>query len=163
MSLKGILQLLSGHCLVLIPQAIRASGPALLAWLEEERIDALDSTPSQLEGLVSAGLLEAGGHRPGSVLLGGEAIGRALWARLKAAPQTHFYNMYGPTEATVDATIGSIREAEGGPTIGKPIANARVYVLDGHRQPVPWGVPGELYIGGVGVARGYLHQSLIHI
>ncbi|MDL5368233.1 amino acid adenylation domain-containing protein, partial [Xanthomonas sp. NCPPB 2654] len=81
MSLKGLLQLLSGHCLVLIPQAIRASGPALLAFLEEQRIDAFDSTPSQLEGLLSAGLLEPGGHRPRNVLLGGEAIGAGMWER----------------------------------------------------------------------------------
>ena len=81
-----------------------------------------------------------------------------MWDKLKSAPHTHFHNMYGPTEATVDATIGSIRHANGGPTIGKPIANARVYVLDEHRQPVPIGVPGELYLGGVGVARGYLFR-----
>ena len=158
MSLKGFLQLLSGHCLVLIPQAIRASGPALLTFLEAQRIDAFDSTPSQLEGLLAAGLLEPRGHRPGNVLLGGEAIGVGMWERLKASPVVRFHNMYGPTEATVDATIQSIAEAVGGPVIGKPIANARIYLLDAQGQPVPMGVAGEIYISGVGVARGYLHR-----
>ncbi|QSX79617.1 non-ribosomal peptide synthetase [Agrilutibacter solisilvae] len=159
MSLKGLLQLLSGHCLVLIPQAIRASGPALLGFLEQQRIDALDSTPSQLEGLLAAGLLEPTGYRPRNVLLGGEPIGPVMWERLKASPVVCFHNMYGPTEATVDATIQCIADSRGGPVIGKPLGNARIYLLDGQGQPVPVGVAGEIHIGGVGVARGYLHRA----
>jgi amino acid adenylation domain-containing protein len=178
MSLKGILQLLSGHCLVLIPEAIRASGPALLAFLEQERIDAVDSTPSQIAGLLAAGLLDTTGRRPGAVLLGGEAIPRAMWAQLEAAPHIHFFNMYGPTECTVDATIASVRDASSvpaidgpaidgstirsaaidGPAIGRPVANTRVYVLDANREPTPIGVPGELYLAGVQVARGYWNR-----
>ena len=160
MSLKGVLQLLSGHCLVLIPQEIRASGPELLAFLQARRIDALDSTPSQLEGLLAAGLLEPGPdeHHPRTVLLGGEPIGPALWQRLKASSTVQFHNMYGPTEATVDATIACIAEMPGGPVIGGPIANNRIYILDDHGEPVPLGVAGELHIAGVGVARGYLNR-----
>jgi amino acid adenylation domain-containing protein len=158
MSLKGLLQLLSGHCLVLIPQAIRASGPALLRFLEDQRIDAFDSTPSQLEGLLAAGLLEPLGHRPRNVLLGGEAIGPGMWERLKASPVVRFHNMYGPTEATVDATIEDISQSAAGPAIGKPLANARIYLLDAQGEPVPLGVAGEIHIGGVGVARGYLNR-----
>jgi amino acid adenylation domain-containing protein len=158
MSLKGLLQLLSGHCLVLIPQAIRASGPALLRFLEDQRIDAFDSTPSQLEGLLAAGLLEPLGHRPRNVLLGGEAIGPGMWERLKASPVVRFHNMYGPTEATVDATIEDISASTAGPAIGKPLANARIYLLDAQGEPVPLGVAGEIHIGGVGVARGYLNR-----
>ncbi|WP_255432611.1 non-ribosomal peptide synthase/polyketide synthase [Xanthomonas sp. JAI131] len=156
MSLKGILQLLSGHCVVLVPQAIRANGPALLAFFDRYRIEAMDSTPSQLEVLLSAGLLESTGHRPTSIYLGGEPVGRRMWERLKASPKIHFHNMYGPTECTVDATIGSIRESLGGPVIGKPILNTPVYVLDAYGEPSPVGVPGEMFLGGVQVARGYL-------
>ncbi|MFK3651163.1 amino acid adenylation domain-containing protein [Lysobacter enzymogenes] len=157
MSMKGILQLLSGHALVLIPQAIRANGPAMLEFIDRYRIDAFDSTPSQLEVLLQAGLLTKPAHRPTSVLLGGEPIGRAMWDKLKSA-DIHFFNMYGPTECTVDATIGSIRESEGGPTIGRPIMNTPVYLLDARGEPVPVGVPGELFLGGVQVARGYLDR-----
>ncbi|MBT2748499.1 MULTISPECIES: non-ribosomal peptide synthetase [unclassified Lysobacter] len=158
MSLKGLLQLLSGHCVLPIPQSIRASGPAMLEFIEAQKIDALDSTPSQLEGLLAAGLLEGEGHRPVSVLLGGEPIGPKLWAQLRDSKRIHFHNMYGPTECTVDATIGSIREASGGPVIGRPIANTPVYVLDARGEPVPVGVVGELHLGGVQVARGYWNR-----
>lgn len=157
MSLKGLLQWLSGHCVVLIPQAIRADGEAMLRFIEDCRIDALDSTPSQLDGLLRAGLIETT-HPPVSVLLGGEPIGPAMWQVLKDSPSIHFFNMYGPTECTVDASIGSIRESAGGPNIGKPVANTQIYVLDAHLQPVPIGVTGEMYLGGVQVARGYLNR-----
>ncbi|MEL4891689.1 amino acid adenylation domain-containing protein [Xanthomonas protegens] len=159
MSLKGILQLLSGHCVVLVPQAIRANGPAMLDFFERYQIAAMDSTPSQLEMLLSAGLVEAGGHRPTSIYLGGEPVGRRMWERLKASATIHFHNMYGPTECTVDATIGSIRESLGGPVIGKPILNTPVYVLDAYGEPSPVGVPGEMFLGGVQVARGYLDRA----
>jgi amino acid adenylation domain-containing protein len=158
MSLKGLLQLLSGHCVLPIPQSIRASGPAMLEFIEAQKIDSLDSTPSQLEGLLAAGLLEGEGHRPVSVLLGGEPIGPKMWTQLHSAKRTHFHNMYGPTECTVDATIGSIREATGGPVIGKPIVNTPVYILDAGGEPVPVGVAGELHLGGVQVARGYWNR-----
>jgi len=159
MSLKGLLQLLSGHCVVLIPQSIRANGEALLRFIDEHCIDALDSTPSQLEGLLSAGLLERCAHPPTSVLLGGEAIGPVMWEALKGSQKIHFFNMYGPTECTVDASIGSIRESAGGPNIGRSIANTQIYILNGEMQPVPMGVIGELYLGGVQVARGYLNRD----
>ncbi len=158
MSLKGILQLLSGHCLHIVPQEIRADGAAMLRFLAEHRIDAFDCTPSQLEVLLAAGLLTQGDYRPTSVLIGGEALSEATWEILRASPITQFYNMYGPTECTVDVTLGLINGADAKPHIGKPLGNARVYILDPHRQPVPVGMAGELYLGGMGVARGYLNR-----
>lgn len=70
-------------------------------------------------------------------------------------------NNYGPTESTVVATSGQVlptERTERPPSIGRPIANTQIYILDAHMQPVPVGVPGELYIGGVGLARGYLNR-----
>ena len=70
----------------------------------------------------------------------------------------NFFNAYGPTEASVCATIGQCYQDDSKVTIGKAIANVQIYILDSHLQPVPVGVSGELYIGGVGVARGYLNR-----
>jgi amino acid adenylation domain-containing protein len=158
MSLKGLLQLLSGHCVVLIPQEVRASGAALLEFIERHRIDVFDITPSQMEPLLAAGLLDGAGHRPRDVLLGGEAIGTTMWDRLKSSPKVRFHNMYGPTECTVDATIQRMSEATDGPVIGSPVANTRIYLLDPVGRPVPIGAIGEIHIGGVQVARGYLNR-----
>jgi amino acid adenylation domain-containing protein len=157
MSLKGWLQLLSGHAVHLVPTAVRADGPAMLDFLKANAIDAFDSTPSQLELLVDAGLLElAAGEAPRVVVLGGEPIAPAAWNRLRRAPHVRFFNMYGPTECTVDATLGRIEPDDERPHIGRPIANARVYLLDEAHEPVPVGLPGEIHIAGVGVAIGYL-------
>ena len=70
----------------------------------------------------------------------------------------NFFNAYGPTEASVCASIGQCNKDDLKVTIGKAISNVQIYILDSHLQPVPVGVPGELYIGGIGVARGYLHR-----
>ncbi|WP_038436646.1 non-ribosomal peptide synthetase [Pseudomonas brassicacearum] len=158
MSIKGISQLFSGHRLVIIPQLIRASGHELLDFLEQHQVHAFDSTPSQLDTLLAAGLLERQSYQPVSVLLGGEAINAATWEKLRSCPSIRFYNMYGPTECTVDATIDLIRDLGERPSIGRPIANVQVHVLDARGEPTPLGVAGELHIGGAGVARGYLNR-----
>jgi amino acid adenylation domain-containing protein len=95
------------------------------------------------------------------VVIGGEAVDAAslaAWFR-RDGHRPRLLNTYGPTETTVNATV---REMADDParwrSIGRPVANARVYVLDGERRPVPVGVAGELYVGGAGVARGYLHR-----
>jgi amino acid adenylation domain-containing protein len=92
-----------------------------------------------------------------TLIVGGDALPASLshrWGRGR-----RLINAYGPTETTVLATMHECRGQEAGkPPIGRPISNARIYILDEHREPVPIGVPGELYIGGAGVARGYLNR-----
>ncbi|MBX8531240.1 amino acid adenylation domain-containing protein [Pseudomonas cichorii] len=158
MSIKGIAQLFFGHRLIIIPSLIRASGHELLDFLEKHQVHAFDSTPSQLDTLLAAGLLERRSYQPISVLLGGEALNAATWDKLRQSRNIHFYNMYGPTECTVDASLGLISELGDRPSIGKPLSNMQVLVLDKRGQPVPMGVTGELHIGGAGVARGYLNN-----
>ncbi|HJT57763.1 MAG TPA: amino acid adenylation domain-containing protein, partial [Ktedonobacteraceae bacterium] len=93
------------------------------------------------------------------VFCGGEelpvAVQQLFFTRLTA----DLYNLYGPTEASIDVTAWPCEPENTGQKIpiGRPIANTRIYLLDAHRQPVPIGVPGELHIGGIGLARGYLH------
>ena len=91
-------------------------------------------------------------------LCGGEALPRDLAEHLLPRVKALF-NMYGPTETTIWSTLCQIRSVETPISIGHPIANTQVYVLDHDLQPVPIGVPGELYIGGNGVAYGYLHRT----
>jgi len=110
----------------------------------------VDEAPDALDGIAQ-------------VLIGGEALSPAHLGRAAARmPTTRFVNVYGPTEATtvaashviplpVDPTAGSI-------PIGRPIAGTEIYLLDRHGEPVPVGVPGELYIGGSGLARGYINR-----
>lgn len=156
MSMKGFLQLLAGHTLVIIPQEVRTSARDLVAFLDEQAIDGFDVTPSQLRGLLAEGLLAQARRR--TVLIGGEAIDADLWEQLKRADTVEFHNMYGPTECTVDATMSIIGPDDAVPHIGRPFDNMRIYLLDQAGQPVPRGAAGEIYIGGAGVARGYLNR-----
>src|SRR5215204_3888950 len=94
------------------------------------------------------------------VMCSGEALPPALVRRFHGRLDAELHNLYGPTEAAIDVTWWPCpREFDTDTVpIGRPISNVQVYVLDDHRQPVPVGVPGELYLGGVGVGRGYLNR-----
>nr|AAZ03552.1 McnC [Microcystis sp. NIVA-CYA 172/5] len=155
-SVQQIIQLIYGHSLNIVPEKVRFDSHAMLSHLRQQKIDVLDCTPSQLRLLISVGLLESDNH-PQSVLVGGEAIDESMWATLAKAENINFYNVYGPTECTVDSTICLIT-ANLKPVIGRPIAKVKTYILDEYLQPVPIGVPGELHIGGMGLARGYLNR-----
>jgi amino acid adenylation domain-containing protein len=136
----------------------------LLQTVRAERVTTLHFVPSMLQALVE----EADFNRCTSlerVVCGGEALPRALVERFHAAvPGARLYNVYGPTEAAVDVTAWSCaaeRGKEGSIPIGVPMTNTRLYVLDRAGEPVPVGVAGELYIGGVQVARGYLNRAAL--
>jgi amino acid adenylation domain-containing protein/non-ribosomal peptide synthase protein (TIGR01720 family) len=156
-SVKQIIQLLYGHTLLIVPEATRFDGNALLSFLQKHKIDVFDCTPSQLYVLIAAGLL-ASKSAPKALLVGGEKIDESTWLALQQTENINFYNVYGPTECTVDATVGSVKMAGSKPIIGRPITNTQIYILDRHLQPVGVGVAGELYIGGHGLARGYLNR-----
>ncbi|HYC91947.1 MAG TPA: amino acid adenylation domain-containing protein, partial [Thermoanaerobaculia bacterium] len=157
-SVKQFVQLFAGRTLVLVPQEVRLDADALVAFLAEERIDVFDCTPSQLVAMIGAGLLQRDGL-PKAFLIGGEAIDAALWRTLAERADVAFFNVYGPAECTVDATVARIAVDAPAPHIGTPIANVRIYILDRHQRPVPAGVAGEICIGGAGVARGYLNRE----
>ncbi|MBT0964265.1 amino acid adenylation domain-containing protein, partial [Denitromonas iodatirespirans] len=97
------------------------------------------------------------------LIIGGDALDPKVVRRvLKNNPPQHLLNGYGPTESTTFAIthhIEALAEEATSVPLGRPIANTRIYILDAHHQPVPVGVAGELYIGGEGVARGYLNQA----
>jgi amino acid adenylation domain-containing protein/FkbM family methyltransferase len=158
-SVKQLMQIANGHSLAIVPEDVRRDGEAMLGYLEEAGIDVLDCTPGQLNLLLRAGLESSDGEHPGKVLVGGEAIDRQVWQLLAASDKRQYYNIYGPTECTVDATVCQITGPTGNAHIGRPIANARVYILDEQERIVPIGVVGEIYIGGAGVGRGYLRRA----
>jgi acyl-coenzyme A synthetase/AMP-(fatty) acid ligase len=92
------------------------------------------------------------------LFLGGEALPGSLVAELGTVTRATVTNMYGPTETTIWSSYEAARPVDGTVSIGRPMANQTMYVLDAHREPVPLGAPGELYIGGLGVARGYFER-----
>lgn len=158
-SVKQLVQMLSGRTLVLIPQEVRWEPSALVRYIGQHQVDVIDCTPSQLRAWISAGLLDQHDHKLRLVLIGGEPIDAELWKSLAQCSTTSFYNVYGPTESTVDATSARLNADSSSPHIGRPMQNRSIYILDAHTRPVPIGVVGELYIGGAGVARGYLKRS----
>ncbi|MFO0707268.1 MAG: amino acid adenylation domain-containing protein [Nitrospira sp.] len=127
--------------------------------LLKKRLDAVQPTIMQATPVTWRMLLDAGwsGAQHMTALCGGEALSRDLADQL--APRVRgLWNMYGPTETTIWSTLARVEREEPEITIGRPIANTQVYILDGALQPVPVGVPGELYIGGTGLARGYRNR-----
>ncbi len=157
-SVKQVVQLLSGHALYVIPEEIRIDGEGLIAFMQEQELEVLDCTPSQLKLLLGAGLTQLRRPFPKLVLVGGEALDEPTWRLLTNCGWITFYNVYGPTECTVDTTVCRITGEIEAPVIGRPIANTQVYILDEQMRVLPVGVGGELYIGGDGLARGYLNQ-----
>ncbi|WP_233512736.1 non-ribosomal peptide synthetase [Micromonospora deserti] len=152
---EPVLWMVAGHELHLVDEQTRLDPEALVRQVRDERIDLLDLTPSYVPQLLAAGLLDPAQHRPRIVMLGGEAVGAPLWSFLLDAGGVAGHNFYGPTEFTVDALSCRIRDHDA-PMVGRPVGNSRTYVLDAALSPVPPGVPGELYLAGPQLARGYL-------
>jgi amino acid adenylation domain-containing protein len=154
--------LLAGRPTVLVPDDAVLDPARLLALLAREGVTRLVLVPSLLEALLDvAPDLAARVPRLRCWVSSGERLSRELAARfLAAAPDRLLLNLYGCSEVSADSTAHAVAAAAPGPVpIGRPIANTRVYVLDGRGQPVPVGVPGELHVGGDGVARGYLGRE----
>lgn len=154
------LPLLVGGRLVIAKPGGHQDTVYLVELIEKEQITAIHFVPSLLEAFLE----EPAVYRCESletVVCSGEALPPRLVPRFFNTFKAKLYNLYGPTEATIDVTYwncGSAAQTEG-VFIGKPIANTQIYILDKRMTPVPVGVPGELYIGGTGLARGYLRRS----
>ncbi|MGW2326184.1 non-ribosomal peptide synthase/polyketide synthase [Streptomyces sp. NPDC001700] len=154
-SWEGAVFLAAGQEVHLIDDAVRLDPDALVELIRARELDFLDLTPSYLQELMATGLF-SGNHKPRIVMVGGEALGAALWRELRAVPGVAAYNFYGPTECAVDAVYGRLADLGDRPLIGRPGHNLRAYVLDEALRPVPPGVPGELHLAGAQVVRGYL-------
>ena len=156
-SWEALLWMVAGHELHVVGDEVRRDAAAMARHIADVGIDVLDVTPTYAEQLVEEGMLADPDRRPRVLLLGGEAAGTALWGRLREAKGMLCYNLYGPTECTLDALWWDLADSDL-PLVGRPIANARAFVLDGGLRPVAPGVRGELYVAGAGLARGYLDR-----
>jgi acyl-coenzyme A synthetase/AMP-(fatty) acid ligase/acyl carrier protein len=145
------LGLVTGGTVVMASETQTRDGSALRELIDLRQVTHMQATPTGW-----AMLLDAGFAAPGiTAISGGEALPPTLAQRLR--PKVgRLGNMYGPTEATVWALAAEIGPGPERVAIGRPLANTRAYVLDERLTPVPGGIPGDLYLAGTGLARGYL-------
>jgi natural product biosynthesis luciferase-like monooxygenase protein/amino acid adenylation domain-containing protein len=136
----------------------RAEPDEVLAHINSYKITALQITPSRLNQLLNASDNSITVLKKLKVLLvGGEALSQQNYERLKELKATKVYNVYGPTETTIWSTCLDVQASQS-LSIGKPLTNESVYILDDQGALAPLGVPGEICIGGDGLARGYLNK-----
>jgi amino acid adenylation domain-containing protein len=152
--LEIFLPLMVGGRVVLASRSMAADGTQLSQQLTQSAATVMQATPATWRILLEAGW--QGGDRL-RILCGGEALPLELATQLLTKGAA-LWNLYGPTETTIWSTVCQIPPQPHAISIGRPIANTQVYILDGYGQPVPVGIPGEFYIGGDGVARGYFNQ-----
>ncbi|MGF2034139.1 MAG: non-ribosomal peptide synthetase [Nostoc sp. CmiVER01] len=151
--LEIFLPLIVGATTLIVSREVATDGEKLLKTLNHSRATIMQATPATWRLLLAAGWQ---GSKQLKILCGGEALPPTLAKELVNRAHS-VWNMYGPTETTIWSTCYQI-QADGIPLIGQPIANTEIYLLDAYQQLVPVGIPGELYIGGAGVALGYLNR-----
>lgn len=149
-----VMTLCSGCTLVMAPALALLPGPDLLEQLEQRRISHVTLPASALAALPYAALPDLR-----VLIVAGEACGVDLLH--KWGKNRRFINSYGPTETTVSATNAELTLNDSRVHIGRPVHNTQVWILDEFQQPLPVGVVGELYIGGIGVSTGYLNQPAL--
>jgi amino acid adenylation domain-containing protein len=154
-ALELYLPLISGSCLHLATRMTASDGLALQQQLVRHDINFIQATPATWQLLKQSGWQ---GRIPLKILCGGEALPPELANYLLENSQS-LWNVYGPTETTIWSSAYQIQTVLNAyPSIGRPLANTRIYLLDAHHQPQPPGIPGELCIAGAGLARGYLNR-----
>ncbi|MCU7524702.1 MAG: amino acid adenylation domain-containing protein, partial [Ignavibacteria bacterium] len=157
-SIRQLTFMLYGNTIYLTPEDLRRDALALSEYIVENKIDILDCVPTLLKVFLSTGLFNKDTWRPSLVLAGGEALDEAAWKEMLKIDRCDFFNEYGPTETTVAASAAGVKDFPERPTIGRPILNVELYILDASLNLAPIGAPGELCIGGLSVGRGYLKR-----
>ncbi|MDU8617804.1 amino acid adenylation domain-containing protein, partial [Pseudomonas syringae] len=160
--------LLHGGRLLIVPQLVSRSPEDFYTLLCSAGVTVLNQTPSAFRQLIAAQGENAQAHSLRQVIFGGEALETAMlkpWYARNVNAETQLVNMYGITETTVHVTYHPLQADDaqriGSSPIGRRIPDLQLYVLDTNGEPVPVGVVGELYVGGAGVARGYLNREAL--
>jgi amino acid adenylation domain-containing protein len=156
-ALELYLPLIVGARLILVNREVSTDGTQLLKQLVSNGVTVMQATPATWRMLVAAGWQS---QNTVKILCGGEALDSSLAYQLLERGR-EVWNLYGPTETTIWSAIQKVNyqeQQQGVSSIGRPIANTQFYILDPHQELVPIGVPGELHIGGVGLARGYWNR-----
>lgn len=153
--------LITGASLVLAKPGGHQDSAYLVKLIAKLQITTLHFVPSMLQIFLEEANLDECNSIIKRVICSGEALSADLQAKFFARLDAELHNLYGPTEAAIDVTFWNCdrNSQQHIVPIGRPIANTQIYILDRDLQPVPIGVPGELHIGGVGLARGYLNNS----
>lgn len=161
-ALELYLPLISGARIVLVPKEIVSDGFELAHLLLSTHANVMQATPATWRLLLSA--IEPQQIPLNKLLCGGEALTADLALRLLKT-NAQVWNVYGPTETTIWSTRNHLRHSasrsNSNPTIGRPIANTEIFITDITGAVTPIGIPGDLYIGGSGLSRGYLHQPAL--
>ncbi|MEM7130727.1 MAG: amino acid adenylation domain-containing protein [Chloroflexota bacterium] len=152
--LELFLPLTVGAKVVIASREVAADAHLLHTMMNDAGVTMMQATPATWRMLMEIGWHKGAGLK---ALCGGEPFPVDLAERLLECCDS-VWNMYGPTETTVWSTLHQLRSIEAPISIGRPIANTEIYILDAFLQPVPIGIPGILYIGGTGVAQGYLNR-----
>ncbi|MCT2347628.1 amino acid adenylation domain-containing protein, partial [Niallia taxi] len=155
--LETLAPLTKGLTVVVSSEEESQEGERLAVLMETNGVEVIQSTPTRLKMLMESNRFRMAMKNLKALFVGGEELPQILWEELKEYG-CHVFNMYGPTETTIWSTVKRMEKTDS-ITIGKPIQNTQVYVLDHHQQLVPEGVLGELCIGGDGVARGYFNRE----
>lgn len=154
--METLVPLAYGLCVVIADETEQKMPALLFKLIRKHEITMLQSTPSKIQSLIRDPESQAGLTCLKDIFIGGEPLTEAVLEKLRqTTPSARIFNMYGPTETTVWSMVKEVT-GEDRITIGRPLANTQVYILDKAKEPVPEGVTGEIFIGGDGVARGYL-------
>lgn len=155
--LETILPILMGMKVVIASDSNHNDPSSLIGLIKKHKVEVLQATPTRMKTILNESSGSTALQELFLILIGGEAFSESLLPILLRTTKAKIYNMYGPTETTIWSTTKRLDNA-GKITIGKPIGNTKIHILDKYFMPLPIGVSGEIFVSGEGLARGYLNK-----
>jgi len=150
--------LIHGLEIILVDEILIENIDSLSKCIIENKVEFIQITPSRLKLLIENHLFRKFLKQIKTIAIGGEALSMELCKNINQISNCKIFNEYGPTECAICCCFKEIKINENILTIGRPICNCKIYILDKYKKPVPIGIEGEIYIGGYGVGKGYLNR-----